>query len=179
MLDQQQYYAALAHIAELKRTSGDSLDLRYLEAEADRNLNRTADALRLYNSLLNTSFDGEAHHGLGLLTFAADRVGAIQHLRLAVQRKPTDAQFRNDLGFALMQSGRYGEALPELATAVELEPGNLKARNNLVVLLIASGNAPRARQIARDSGMSDDAYAAAQKRAETFVQSMAQSGQKR
>lgn len=179
MLEQGQYYAALAHIEDLKRSSGDSLELRYLEAEAKRNLNQTADALKLYNSLLNTQFDGQAHHGLGLLTFSVDRIGAVQHLRMAVQRQPTDSQFRNDLGFALMQSGRYSEALPELATAVELNPGNLKARNNLLVMLIASGNAPRARQLASESGMSDQDYAAAQKSAESFAQSIAQSGHKR
>lgn len=179
MLQQGQYYAALAHIEDQKRISGDSLELRALEAEAKRNLNRTAEAIKLYNSLLNTAFDGEAHHGLGLITFNADRVGAVQHLRMAVQKEPTDAQFRNDLGFALMQSGRYSEALTELATAVELEPGNAKARNNLIVLLIVSGDTVRARQVARDSGMNDEAYAAAQKRAESFAQSMARSGQKR
>lgn len=179
MLAQGQYYAALAHIEDQKRISGDNRELRYLEAEAKRSLGKTADALRLYNGLLKSEFDGEAHHGLGLMAFKTDRVGAVQHLRTAVQRRPTDAQFRNDLGFALMESGIYKEALMQLATAVELDSSNAKARNNLIVLLIVSGDESRAKQVAQESGINEQAYAGLLSRAQGLDPSKARTGQKR
>lgn len=179
MLAQGQYYAALAHVEDQKRISGNSLELRYLEAEAKRNLGKNADALRLYTGLLNSEFDGEAHHGLGLMAFKTDPVGAVQHLRTAVQRRPTDAQFRNDLGFALMESGNYKEALMQLATAVELDSSNTKARNNLIVLLIVSGDESRAQKVAQESGINDQAYAGMRSRAQELGQAKARAGQKR
>lgn len=176
MLLQGQYYAALAHVEDQKRISGDSRELRYLEAEAKRSLGKNADALRLYNGLLKSEFDGEAHHGLGLMAFKTDPAGAVQHLRIAVQRRPTDAQFRNDLGFALMESGIYKEALMQLATAVELDSSNTKARNNLIVLLMVSGDESRAKQVAQESGINEQAYAGLRARAQDLSQSKARAG---
>lgn len=179
MLAQGQYYAALAHIEDQKRAIGDTRELRALEADARRKLGQTAEAVRLYNGLLDTEFDGEAHHGLGLMAFKTDRSSAVQHLRKAVQRRPTDAQFRNDLGYALMEMGSYKEALPQLATAVELDPSISTARNNLVVLLILSGDEVRAKQVVQDSGISEEAFAGLRRRAQALNPSKAPTGQKR
>ena len=179
MLAQGQYYAALAHIEDQKRVSGDTRELRSLEADARRKLGQIPDALRLYNGLLNTEFDGEAHHGLGLIAFKTDHAGAVQHLRKAVQRRPTDAQFRNDLGYALMESGGYKEAMSQLATAVELDSSNTTARNNLVVLLVLSGDESRAKQVVQDSGISEETFAGLRRRAQSLNPSRALVGQKR
>ena len=179
MLAQGQYYAALAHIEELKRNSGDTRGLQSLEADARRKLGQTADAQRLYNGLLNTEFDGEAHHGLGLIAFKTERAGAVQHLRKAVQRRPTDAQFRNDLGYALMETGAYKEAMAQLSTAVELNPADATARNNLVVLLILNGDESRAKKVVQDSGLSEEVFAGLRRRAQALNSSKAPDGPKR
>ena len=179
MLAQGQYYAALAHLEDQKRISGDTRELRLLEAEARRKLGQTSDAIRLYNGLLKTEYDGEAHHGLGLITFKTNPRDAVQHLRNAVQRRPTNAQFRNDLGYALMESGLYKEALPHLATAVELDQTNVKARNNLVVLLLLNGDEVRAKQVVQGSGASDEKFEELRRRAQTLSQSKARVSQKR
>jgi Flp pilus assembly protein TadD len=178
MLAQGQYYAALAHLEDQKRVSGDSRELRFLEAEARRKLGQTSEAIRLYNGLLKTEFDGEAHHGLGLIVFKTRPRDAIQYLRIAVQRRPTDPVFRNDLGYALMESGAYKEALPQLGTAVELDQTNAKARNNLVVLLLLNGDEARARQVVQGTGVSDEKFAELRRRAQTLSQSRAPVGRR-
>ncbi|MGH8445215.1 MAG: tetratricopeptide repeat protein [Solimonas sp.] len=136
MLDQEQYYAALAHIQQQQRSSGNSDQLRYLEAEANRKLGNADAAEKLYRNLLDTRMAGDAYHGLGLLYASRNLGTSIDYLREAARRAPTDSKIRNDLGYALLRAGRYGEAMPELSTAVELDPSSDMARNNLLLLLI-------------------------------------------
>ncbi|WP_146165889.1 hypothetical protein [Stenotrophobium rhamnosiphilum] len=169
MLAKQQYYAALAHVEDQKRSSGATRELKLLEAEARRNLGQSVQAEILYKELLSTDFRADAEHGLGLLYAKRDIKVAVQHLRLAVQRRPTEVTFRNDLGYALMVSGRYKEALPELATAVELDQNNQLSRNNLITLLLLTKDETRAKQIARNSGVSDDELAGLRRKAQTLM----------
>jgi len=170
MLAKQQYYAALAHIQDQQRRSGSSRELTLLEAEARRKLGQSAAAEQLYKQLLGTDYDADAEHGLGLLYASRDLGAAVQHLRLAVQRRPTDVVFRNDLGYALMVAGRYREALPELSTAVELDPNDTLGRNNLIVLLLMNKDEARAKQVARDSGVSDEQLAGLRRKALSMAQ---------
>jgi len=169
MLDKKQYYAALAHIEDQKRVSGSTRELKLLEAEARRKLGQGPQAEKLYKELLGSEYDADAEHGLGLLYAGRDLNGAVQHLRLAVQRRPTDASFRNDLGYALMVSGRYKEALPELATAVELDQGNQLSRNNLITLLLLTKDEARAKQVAQDSAVSDEELAGLRRKAQSMM----------
>lgn len=169
MLAKQQYYAALAHIEDQQRASGSTRELKLLEAEARRKLGQGAQAEKLYKELLRTQYDADAEHGLGLLYASRDLNVAVQHLRLAVQRRPTDVVFRNDLGYALMVSGRYKEALPELATASELDQSNQLSRNNLITLLLITKDETRAKQIAQNSGVSDEELAGLRRRAQSLM----------
>ncbi|MES2490305.1 MAG: tetratricopeptide repeat protein [Pseudomonadota bacterium] len=169
MLAKQQYYAALAHVEDQKRSSGATRELKLLEAEARRNLGQSVQAEALYKELLTTEFRADAEHGLGLLYAKRDIKVAVQHLRLAVQRRPTEVTFRNDLGYALMVSGRYKEALPELATAVELDQNSQLSRNNLITLLLLTKDENRAKQIARNSGVSDDELAGLRRKAQALM----------
>lgn len=140
MLDQQQYYAALAHVQQMQRDGRNTEQLRYLEAEARRELGQYTPAETLYRGLLRSKLAADAYHGLGLLYATRDMNRAIANLREATRLDPTDASSRNDLGYALMKMRRYTEAWPELATAVELDPANDKARNNLLLLLMVKGD---------------------------------------
>jgi len=122
MLDNGQYYAAL------------------LEADARGHLGQVAQADALYRQLLGTRYAPQAYHGLGRLYVKTDLDGAIRNLRKAVEGAPTDVDFRNDLGYALMEAGRYTEAMTELSTAAELAPNQLKSRHNLIILAMLMGN---------------------------------------
>lgn len=154
MLDQGQYYAALAHIQEQQRRLGRSPPaLQLLEAEARRELGQRPAAEKLYRGLLDGDWGAQAHQGLGLLYAARDLPRAIGHLREAVRRRPTAVDARNDLGYALLLAGRYDEALPEIATAVELQPAGEKARNNLVLLLLLQGDEAGVKRVTAESGL--------------------------
>lgn len=169
MLAKRQYYAALAHIQDQQRSSGATRELSFLEAETRRKLGQGVQAEKIYKDLLRTQYDADAEHGLGLLYASRDLNLAVQHLRLAVQRRPTDVTFRNDLGYALMVSGRYKEALPELATASELDQSNQLSRNNLITLLLITKDEARAKQVARDSGVSDEELAGLRRKAQSLM----------
>jgi Flp pilus assembly protein TadD len=150
LMAKQQYLAALAHIQEGRRQAGDSSALRLLEADARRHLGQTAAATAIYQTLLTQAEAAEAYQGLGLLE--AQQGGgalntAIDHLKRAVRLKPVDVQKRNDLGFALLQARRFKEARAELATAVELAPTEPRARNNLLILLMAEGDRPALQRV--------------------------------
>ncbi len=156
LLEQGQYYAALAHIEAQKQQTRDDPEVLYLEAETRRHLKQRDQAEALYRRLMGGPLEGKAWHGIGLLTAPKDLSAAIRALRNAANRLPTDVEIRNDLGYALMEAGRYGEALPELSTAAELAPGQLKSRNNLIVLMLLTGNQAGADQMAKQSGTSPE-----------------------
>lgn len=170
MLDQQQYYAALAHVQGQVRETGSTDELRLLEAQARRKLGQAEPARAIYRELLKTRYVADAYHGLGLLSVNNDLRTAVWQLQQAVQRRPTDAEMRNDLGYALMLSGRYAESLPELATAVELEAGtgSAKARTNLILLMLVRGDEAAVQRLVQQSGMSAEALAGLRRRAQTL-----------
>ena len=185
MLGQKQYYAALAHVESLKQArtyaqqaTSDDADLLLLEAEARRRLGQKDAAQQIYRQLLATDRVAEAYHGLGLTNAGGDLGTAVWQLQQAVQRKPTDAQMRNDLGYALMIAGRHAEALTELATAVELEAGtgDAKARNNLVILMMITGNEAAVRRLATESGMSADSLAGLRRQAQSLKRGSVREG---
>ena len=155
LIDKGQYYAALAHVEEQKR-GGENSELIYLEAEARRHLGQRPQSEGLYRKLIGSSLEGQAYHGLGLLAAPTDTEAAIRNLRSASQRLPTDVEIRNDLGYALMEAGRYAEALPELSTAAELAPTQIKSRNNLIILMLLTGNQSGLAQLAQQSGTSPE-----------------------
>ncbi|HVT35140.1 MAG TPA: tetratricopeptide repeat protein [Nevskiaceae bacterium] len=168
MLTQKKYYAALAHVQQQEAISGDTPQLRYLEGEARRNLGQDAVAEELYKSLLKTPYAAEGRHGLGLLYAKVDLRAAVWQLQQAVQRRPTDAEMRNDLGYALMVAGRFNEAMPQLATAAELDPDDTRSRNNLVILLLLTHDEAGVKRIAGESGMSADTLSGLRKQAAAF-----------
>ena len=146
MLDKGQYYAALAHIEDAKR-SGSNDELTLLEGDARGHLEQRAQAEALYRKLLDTRYAAQAYHGLGRLYVKTDLEGAIGNLRKAVERAPTDVDFRNDLGYALMETGRYTEAALQLSTAAELAPSERKSRHNLIILAMVMGNEGAVQQL--------------------------------
>lgn len=137
MLAQEHYYAALANIEDAQRDTGGSDELTLLEADARRNLGQQQQADALYRKLLSSrKYSVQANHGLGLLYVKTDLSEAIHYLQLAVKDAPTNVDFRSDLGYALMEAGRYTEAQPELWTASELAPDDQRTVNNLIILYL-------------------------------------------
>jgi Flp pilus assembly protein TadD len=165
MLKQKKYYAALAHVQELQVQNGNTPELRYLEAEARRALGQVKAADALYRGLLRSEYAADAYRGLGLLYASSNLPFAVQQLQQAVQRRPSDARMRNDLGYALMVAGRYQEALPQLATAVELAPEDSQGLNNLVILLLITRDEAGAKKMAAQGDIGPEALDALRRQA--------------
>jgi Flp pilus assembly protein TadD len=153
MVDKGQDYAALAHIQDLKQHGDNDEQVILLEADCRRHLGQVAESDQQYRRLLNGPLAGQAYHGMGLLYVRTNPAFALTSLRRASQLVPTDADIRNDYGRALMEAGRYNEAMPELSTASELAPDQKKSRKNLIVLMMLLRNEPAATQLAQQSAI--------------------------
>lgn len=158
LLDNGQYYAALAHVEEHRVQTGEReprLDL--YEARALYGLEQDGQAMAAYQGMLDGPLAAQAHHGLGLIYARRGQLEqAMPHFIAAVRGRPTDVSMRNDLGFALMQQGRYRDANLQLSTALELAPDNSRALHNLMMLLFASGEEARARALAESAELSPE-----------------------
>lgn len=155
MIAQDRLYAALAHLQAREQEFGVSDELRLLRADILRRMGDDAPARALYEQLIDTPYAGQAHHGLGLLVSNSDPAASLGHLEKAVQRVPTDARMRNDLGYALLRRGDYAQARLQLATAYQLDEGNELNRNNYILLLLVEGDDRRAARIAARDQVGD------------------------
>ncbi len=166
MIEQRQFYAAIAHIQAQRVGSGDSAELRWLEGDARRRLGELGEAEQLFSTLSRSPYAANAQHGLGLIAATRGRHDqAMQHLTSAVALRPTASEYRNDLGYAYLRAGQFDAALRQLATAAELTPNEPRIRNNLILLLLASGDTQRARDMADSSGVDAAGFARLQAQA--------------
>ena len=83
--------------------------------------------------------------------------------RVALSIDPTDSWSMNNLGLLLIDQGRYEEALPPLARAVELRPDAPAFANNLGVALERTGHAGAAAEAYRAALEADSTYSKASK----------------
>jgi Flp pilus assembly protein TadD len=146
LVDDKKPYAALA---ELDALGADSPKAILLRAEALRQVERHNDARVQYDRLLNTCLAARAHHGLGLMLAKDGRLNeAIQSLLAARQALPTDANVRNDYGYALLLNRRWDDAQFEFLTVLDLLPNDIRASRNLLLLALAQGKTDLAQQMA-------------------------------
>lgn len=155
MMAQGRYYAALAHIEELQRSGGPREELLLLHAQALAKLGRATESEGEFRQLLAGSFAGEAQHGLGLLYATRDYRQSLQYLREATRLRPTDANVRNDYGYALLTGGYHRDARLQLATAYELDPVLDKYRNNYVLALLLNKDEAEVARVRQRSEMSE------------------------
>ncbi len=82
----------------------------------------------------------EAYHRLGrTLSIANQRDDAVAALTRAVELAPTNAAFRNDLGFELLYHEQWASAEKHLRKAIELQPNLVRAHINLGLALSRTG----------------------------------------
>ncbi|GAB3674792.1 tetratricopeptide repeat protein [Salinisphaera aquimarina] len=148
LIDQDKLYAALAHLQSREQEFGVSDELRLLRADILRKMDDRDGAEALYRRLLKTSYSAQANHGLGLIYARTDIANGVEYLRRAVEQNPTDAQMRNDLGYALLRQGQMADARLQLTTAFQLDQNNELNRNNYILLLLAEGRSQRAAGLA-------------------------------
>jgi Tfp pilus assembly protein PilF len=96
-------------------------------------------------------------------TARGQRDSAIGSYRFALSIDPADSWSMNNLGLLLIEQGRYEEALPPLARAVELRPDAPSFANNLGVALERTGHPSAAADAFRAALKADSTYVKATK----------------
>jgi Flp pilus assembly protein TadD len=168
MLDGRRPYAALAHLDALEPEIARRPEARLLRAETLRRLDRLDEAREIYEKLLDTELAALAHRGLGLLEAShGNLAGAVTELRRASSLHPTSARIRNDLGYALIQTGSLEEARSELVTALQLGGSGRSARN-LVLLYLVAGDTGSAERFAREHDIRPEAVSRLRSRAQSL-----------
>lgn len=162
------HWAARNNLGELLVTEGDlkggiaeyeaALRLRPAFAEAHNNLGvalarlpgRVPDAIAELRAAIRLRPDYDAAHAnLGglLLQEEGGASAALAEYRAAVDLAPASAEYRYDLGNALLASGQPAAAVAAYRQALELDPNDVPARANLASVL------------ARQSGTRAEAFA--------------------
>lgn len=155
-------HAALAHLQSLPASLP---EVRLRQARIYRSLDRP-EAGPLYESLLGTCLAADGHHGLGQLAAArGDQREALERLREAQRRVPTDARVRNDLGLVLLREGRVEDARFEFLTALELSQGDPLPAQNLLALLFYQDQYQQAAELVSRLRLPAEAVRRAEERA--------------
>lgn len=96
---------------------------------------------------------GEARDELGLIYMERRELDTATTLfRQAVSADPRNPKYLNNLGFALMSSGRHAEAIEPLRAALAADGGQPRTRNNLGFALVATGRDDEAFRVFRSAG---------------------------
>lgn len=117
-------------------------------------------AREIYEQVLReTPQEGAAHHRLGVLDAKAGRfAAAIQHFEATLSTSSPSAELLNDLGYACYLNDDLQAAEKWLAQAVNLDPQNTAAHNNLGLVLGALRRDEESLEQFRRAGSLADAY---------------------
>lgn len=143
-----QVHAALAHLDAFDRQFPRADDAAVLRGNCLADLKDYAGASLVFQRLLRGRQAAAAYAGLGRVEALNERwSSAVANYASAVQLAPTSPSYLSDYGFVLLRAGRPWDAVFRLRQAVELSPGDARARNNLILALAASGEAAEARRL--------------------------------
>jgi Flp pilus assembly protein TadD len=139
---QQRYGAALAFLDSYGKAES-NITPRYwlLRGNALLGLARNAEAGAAYRKMDGTPLSAEGANGQGRVAAAQQEWSvAAANFRKAVQSKPADPDFLNNLAFAEMHFDQVGISAAYLRQAHELAPNSALIRNNLMIALTLSGD---------------------------------------
>ncbi|PCE26877.1 pilus assembly protein [Paraburkholderia acidicola] len=170
MQQQGLYFASLAHIDAYEKQYGVSPDTIALRADALRMTDQPAAGAAAYAQLLQTPLAARGHRGLGLIAGSSgDFPQAVQQLQQAAQLVPTDAVTLSDLGYAQLRAGDVNGARVPLMKAVQLDQNNHRIMSNVVLYLLADGEAGQAQALMNQQKMAPDVCAAIRSDAKKVV----------
>lgn len=123
-------------------TQANDLAMKFSLAQLRENDDQLIEAKRTYEELLEAEPDNaDFNHRYGvLLCKLGDYEQGIESLRNADSLRPNDVDILNDLGFACMVTDRNEVAISVLETALESDPRNARATNNLAMAHGYSGD---------------------------------------
>lgn len=157
-LDEERPRSALAYL--------EALGYRYpeaqlMQADALRQIGQLERSREAYAALLDSCLEADGLRGLARSAFDQQRpMAALARMRQAREASPADARIRNDLGYLLLLSGEYHQAIEEFRTALEIDSSLDSAAGNLVLALLHDGQPQRAEAAARRYQVGDEALQA-------------------
>lgn len=163
------WFASLAHIDALESQWKVSAHSRLLRADALRHTGNKDLSAALYRQLLDGQYASSAWHGLGLIAAADGNFDeAVTRFQMAQKKSPTNAQILNDLGFALLHTGRAAQAGLPLKQAAQLDAKNARIQSNLALYLVMFGSTEEALAWMNQSAMSKEQRVKVLERAQAF-----------
>jgi tetratricopeptide (TPR) repeat protein len=129
----RRYEKALEHFkSALNNTSDVTAELCLNLTELLEKHKRWEDAIEVYNLGLAQCENASLYQGLSYCLGKMRRLEEAEiHARKAAEMAPDDASCANDLGFVLMQQGKYEQAQDHFERALKIDSAYQLARNNL------------------------------------------------
>jgi len=133
MIDQKRYEDALVRLTHAGELGPQSADVQRLLARAYSGYGKTDEAVAAYRRTIELDTrDAWAMNNLGFLLIEKERYDeALPVLQKAVSLQKSVAVFHNNLGMALEHTGNIKGAAAEYRTALIVESGYEKAKENL------------------------------------------------
>ncbi|RVT91547.1 tetratricopeptide repeat protein [Rhodovarius crocodyli] len=132
--------AALAHLDEYERQHGQSPASNLMRGEILTDLGDEPGATAALGRISGGAEQAAALNTMGLLAGRGARWNeAKDRFEAAIRLEPTNVRFINNLGFALLNLGDAPGAEHRLRMASELDPNSEEVRNNIALLLLATG----------------------------------------
>jgi Flp pilus assembly protein TadD len=133
LVDQKRYEDAVVRLTHAGELDPNSADVQRLLGRAFTGLNKTDDAVAAYRRTIELDAkDAWSMNNLGSLLIEKERFDeALPVLQKAVSLRKSVAVFHNNLGMALEHTGNIKGAAAEYRTALIVDSGNEKAKENL------------------------------------------------
>lgn len=134
-------HAALAHLDAFDKMYPHGIDAAVMRGNCLVDIGSFEEAKAVYRKLLKTDVAAAAYAGLGRVEGLNNHwPEAVNEFSEAVSRAPTDPNYLNDYGYALLRMGNTEQALFRIRQASELAPDDVRVRNNLILALAATGD---------------------------------------
>lgn len=154
MIEDREYYAALAR---LESVSFDTQAHWLRWAQLLGQVGQLDASESAFSAIVETCDSYQAYHGLGVVLVKKGQLDtAVEALDHAKALAPADVSVRNDLGYALLRTGRYGRAAFELRTAFELSKGSASIGQNMIAAYYLNGGMPGLDVLRRELPINDE-----------------------
>lgn len=178
MIQQNNTYAALAHLDAYQKKWGTSLVSQRLRADALRKTRQFDRAEALYKTLLSTEDNSQAWYGLGRVAIdKGDLPAAVPRLEKAVERNPLYVEAYSDLGLVYLLLNNKQPAYDTLMKASQLSNNDPKVLANLALWGLVFQDFDLARSVADRLNWSDETRGQVLTQATKIRERFAQGGQ--
>lgn len=157
MIEQNNTYAALAHLDAYQSKWGTSLISLRLRADALRKTQQFDQAEALYKTLLSSEDDSQSWYGLGRIAIdKGDLPSAVPKLEKAIERNPLYVEAYSDLGLVYLLLNNKQPAYDTLMKASQLSNNDPNILANLALWGVVFQDFEMAKSIADRLDWSDE-----------------------